>query len=121
MECIFSCCYLTIWSIWKVQFYLRTVLADNTRKERDAVEKLIRSIIIGLLVAVAIILLKNTFSYKFSEKSNGMQAAIQRKTIDHLFIGSSMFRQGIDIFEAEKGLDGTTFVLSYNGNQPVRC
>lgn len=82
-------------------------------------KKLIWSIGVGLFVVILITVGKNAFSYHFYEESNGMQAAIHRETIDSIFIGSSMFRQGIDIYEAEESLDGTTFVLTYNGNQPV--
>ena len=48
-----------------------------------------------------------------------MPALIKQEEVDHLFIGSSMFRQGLDIDALEENLDGSVYVLSYNGNQPV--
>ena len=39
--------------------------------------------------------------------------------IDHLFIGSSMFRQGLSIDVLEEELEGSAYILSYNGNQPA--
>ena len=41
------------------------------------------------------------------------------KNIDYLFLGSSLFRQGIDINIALEETKGNCFILSYNGNQPV--
>lgn len=66
-----------------------------------------------------IVLLKNQFGNNFSGNTYGIPAAITKGEIDHLFIGSSMFRQGLDIDVLEKDLDGSVFILSYNGNQPV--
>lgn len=66
-----------------------------------------------------IVVLKNQFGNIFSGNTYGMPAAIAMGEIDHLFIGSSMFRQGLDIDVLEKDLDGSVFILSYNGNQPV--
>ena len=37
----------------------------------------------------------------------------------HLFIGSSMFRQGLSIDVLEEMLEGEVYILSYNGNQPA--
>ena len=48
-----------------------------------------------------------------------MPALLEQGEVDHLFIGSSMFRQGLDIDALEENLDGSVYILSYNGNQPV--
>ena len=48
-----------------------------------------------------------------------MPAVLKQGEVDHLFIGSSMFRQGLDIDALEENLDGSVYILSYNGNQPV--
>ena len=45
------------------------------------------------------------------------QAAVKKKSVDHLFIGSSMFRQGLSIDVLEEMLEGEVYILSYNGNQ----
>lgn len=74
----------------------------------------------GLFIALCFLGVKNFIAYKFPNSSNGMQAAIRQGRIEHLFMGSSLFRQGIDIYTAEDMLEGNSFVLSYNGNQPVQ-
>lgn len=78
------------------------------------------AIALGLLIALCFLGVKNFIAYKFPNSSSGMQAAISQGNIEHLFLGSSLFRQGIDIYIAEEMLEGNTFVLSYNGNQPVQ-
>ena len=78
------------------------------------------AVAVGLLIAVCFLSVKNFIAYRFPNSSNGMQAAIHQGHIQHLFLGSSLFRQGIDIYTAENMLDGNSFVLSYNGNQPVQ-
>ena len=72
------------------------------------------------MLAVCFCGIKNFIGYRFPNTSNGMQAAIGQKKIDSLFLGSSLFRQGIDIMTLEEGLEGSSFVMSYNGNQPVQ-
>lgn len=78
------------------------------------------AIAVGLLLAICFLGVKNFIAYKFPNSSSGMQAAISQGNIEHLFLGSSLFRQGIDIYTAEEMLEGNSFVLSYNGNQPVQ-
>lgn len=72
-----------------------------------------------LVIIFIILLIKNEYSYKLLEHANyGMPALIEKGKINNLYIGSSMFRQGIDIMTLdENGEDN--YVLSYNGNQPV--
>lgn len=83
-------------------------------------KKYVKAIAVGLLTALCFLSVKNFIAYKFPNSSSGMQAAIRQERIEHLFIGSSLFRQGIDIYTAEEMLEGNCFVLSYNGNQPVQ-
>lgn len=45
----------------------------------------------------------------------GMRAICEEKEISSLYIGSSMFRQGINTAK----LDSASFLLAYNGNQPA--
>ncbi len=74
----------------------------------------------SVLVAVAlIVVLKNQYGSIFAGNTYGMPALIEKGEADHLFIGSSMFRQGLDIDVLEENLDGSVYILSYNGNQPV--
>lgn len=82
--------------------------------------KKILTTVAAVLVAVAlIIVLKNQYGSIFAGSTYGMPAAVKKGEIDHLFIGSSMFRQGLDIDALEENLDGEVYILSYNGNQPI--
>lgn len=82
--------------------------------------KKILTTVAAVLVAVALlILLKNQYGSVFAGNTYGMPALLKQGEVDHLFIGSSMFRQGLDIDALEENLDGSVYILSYNGNQPV--
>ena len=82
--------------------------------------KKILTTVAAVLVAVALlILLKNQYGSVFAGSTYGMPALLKQGEVDHLFIGSSMFRQGLDIDALEENLDGSVYILSYNGNQPV--
>ncbi len=83
-------------------------------------KKYVKAIAVGLLIALCFLSVKNFIAYKFPNSSSGMQAAIKQGEISNLFMGSSLFRQGIDIYTAEEMLSENSFVLSYNGNQPVQ-
>ena len=77
-------------------------------------------ILAGVLLAVLLLTgIKNEYARLLPVSSYGMQAAIRKKSIDHLFIGSSMFRQGLSIDVLEEELEGNVYILSYNGNQPA--
>ncbi len=76
----------------------------------------------ALCTAAALLLLlaaKNEYARLLPASTYGMQAVIRMEKIDHLFIGSSMFRQGLSIDVLEEKLNGSVYILSYNGNQPV--
>ena len=74
----------------------------------------------AVFAAVAlVIVLKNQYGSTFAGTTYGMPALIKKGTVEHLFIGSSMFRQGLDIDVLEEQLEGDVYILSYNGNQPV--
>lgn len=82
--------------------------------------KKILSTVAAVIAAVAlIIVLKNQYGMIFAGDTYGIPAAVSKGQIEHLFIGSSMFRQGLDIDVLEENLDGNVYILSYNGNQPV--
>lgn len=82
--------------------------------------KKILTTVAAVIVAVAlVIVLKNQYGSIFAGNTYGMPAIIEQGEVEHLFIGSSMFRQGLDIDALEENLDGSVYVLSYNGNQPV--
>ncbi|HOP12239.1 MAG TPA: hypothetical protein PK629_12200 [Oscillospiraceae bacterium] len=48
----------------------------------------------------------------------GMSRLISDSEIDRLYIGSSIFRQGLDVNTIGEKVSGSNFLLSYNGNQP---
>ena len=73
---------------------------------------------VGVITLLAVFM-KNEYGSIFSGTTCGIPAAIEQKEIDHLFIGSSMFRLGLDIDVLEEKLDGNVYILSYNGNQPT--
>lgn len=63
--------------------------------------------------------IKNNYSCKLYRNSNsGLQKIIYQKEVENLFLGSSMFRQGIDIYSIEEDFGSNSFILAYNGNQP---
>ncbi len=76
---------------------------------------------IGSALAIALLLtvLKNEYARLLPVSTYGMQAAIAQGNTEHLFIGSSMFRQGLSIDVLEEELPGNSYILSYNGNQPA--
>lgn len=71
------------------------------------------------LAALLLTGLKNEYARLLPVSSYGMQAAVRKGKVSHLFIGSSMFRQGLSIDVLEEELAGNVYILSYNGNQPA--
>jgi hypothetical protein len=84
-------------------------------------KKLLKIFLSVLLLCVIALLLKNEFARLLTKNSPyGIQTLISKTTsAENLFVGSSMFRQGIDIFALEEKSPGTSWILAYNGNQPV--
>lgn len=78
-----------------------------------------RALAVILLAVLLLTGIKNEYARLLPVSSYGMQAAIKKKSVDHLFIGSSMFRQGLSIDVLEEELAGNVYILSYNGNQPA--
>lgn len=73
----------------------------------------------ALLAAFLLVILKNEYARLLPVSTYGIQAAIEREETENLFIGSSMFRQGLSIDVLEEELPGSSYILSYNGNQPA--
>ena len=73
----------------------------------------------ALLAALLLIFVKNEYARLLPVSTYGMQAAVAQGETENLFIGSSMFRQGLSIDVLEEELPGTSYILSYNGNQPA--
>ena len=82
-------------------------------------KRVLKTVIAAFVIALALILAKNEYARLLPASTYGMQAAIRKECVDNLFIGSSMFRQGLDINMLEEKLPGSSYILSYNGNQPA--
>ena len=81
-------------------------------------KRLILSAFTGIIVALLFLFAKNICFGKI-QKPYGISGAVAMKNIDYLFLGSSCFRQGIDIKTLEgEGLENA-FLLAFNGNEPV--
>lgn len=83
--------------------------------------KTLKSTIILLLFSVALVIIIIMCKPWVSERIMGnanycMASLIKSEKIDNLFIGSSMFRQGIEFSEIEKD---SVWMLAYNGIQPI--
>ena len=93
-------------------------------------KKIIRSITLALVVAFVLVLIKNEYArFLLSHANFGVSALItryQEKELDdgngvNVFIGSSMFRKGLDINELNNNVEGTNYILAYNGTRPFQC
>lgn len=92
-------------------------------------KKIVKVVTIAVAIALVLIAIKNEYArFLMQDASYGMPAVIAedreyRDDVDDqgvtLFIGSSMFRQGLDIYSLEQGLDVRNYILSYNGNDPA--
>ena len=81
-------------------------------------KRILKVIAMTVSVTLLLVVLKNQYGSIFSGKTYGIPAALSMGEVDHLFLGSSMFRQGLDIDVLEEELEGSVYILSYNGNQP---
>lgn len=68
-----------------------------------------------VVVSVFVVGKYRFFDIAMAHANYGMRAICNEKEISSLYIGSSMFRQGINVAEIEP----SAYLLSYNGNQPV--
>ena len=82
-------------------------------------KRVLKTVAVAFIIALILILIKNEYARCLPASTYGMQAAIRKERVDNLFIGSSMFRQGLDIDVLEVELPGSSYILSYNGNQPA--
>ena len=81
-------------------------------------KKILLTILIVCLVFLGVIFLKNSLSYKIPNTAMGVRSVVALGDVDTLFIGSSGYRKGIDMEMISKALPGTSFMLTYNGNEP---
>lgn len=82
------------------------------------ISRLIRIIGGAIALLILIILLKDQYSSMLLRNANyGIPALVNKGSVDNLFLGSSMFRQGLDIDVLDEESEDS-YILSYNGNQP---
>lgn len=81
--------------------------------------KTVKTVCAALLLCLVVVLTKSQLTPQLMRSANyGLPALVERGGAGMLFIGSSMFRQGVDV-----DVLGTTerdwYLLTYNGLQPV--
>lgn len=81
-------------------------------------KKILLTIVSILIIFLAVVLGKNCLSYKLPNSAMGVRSIVNLKSVDTLFIGSSGYRKGIDMEEIVNSLEGSSFMLTYNGNEP---
>lgn len=75
--------------------------------------------IIVCFVCILGIFIKNQYACNLlKDATYGMPALINKGKVENLYIGSSMFRQGLDIKTLNDDVEDDNYILAYNGNQP---
>ena len=83
-------------------------------------KKILTTSFITIIICILLLLVKNQYSYLLLTNSTyGMPALIKQGTVENLYLGSSMFRQGLDINILDGKTKTTNYILAYNGNQPA--
>lgn len=83
-------------------------------------KKMFSTSIVTIVTCFLLLLIKNQYSCLLLKNSTyGMPALIKQDSVENLYLGSSMFRQGLDINILEENSGLTNYVLAYNGNQPA--
>lgn len=82
-------------------------------------KKTIITLVTAFILFLGIVLAKNYWTHMIPNKDMGIQSVISRGNMDYLFVGSSSFRKGVNMKTLESELDGSVFMLTYNGNQPM--
>jgi len=81
--------------------------------------RVVKALVVAVSICVVIVPIKDEYESRLLlYASYGLPALIRQGEVDNLYLGSSMFRQGIDILEMNEH-GGANYVLAYNGNQPV--
>ena len=80
-------------------------------------KKVVKILVIAILITCLLTVAKRTLTPLLMKDSNFGIASLENHGADVLFIGSSMFRQGIDTKDLSLG-EKSTYQLSYNGFQP---
>ena len=90
----------------------------------STIKKTCITIATSFLATGLIVLCKNAFSKDIPGASVGVSAIadicnLNENGIDTLFIGASSFRKGINMHTIAENLPGESYMLTYNGNQPM--
>lgn len=86
----------------------------------NRLKNVLLSAAVGIFISIAFLLFKNIYVYQNLKTAEfGMPMLIKQGNIDNLFLGSSTFRQGLDIYQIEEQLGADSYILAYDGNQPV--
>lgn len=88
-------------------------------KNKKTVVKTILTVLLAFVITGAVVLCKNAFSCKIPGASVGVASIAQKGHIDNLFVGASSFRKGINMHTVDEKLGGDSYMLTYNGNQPM--
>lgn len=98
---------------WEIYLHICAIL--NVR----FMKTLLKIIVLAVLICTCVASFKLCFSHKLPNRNRGLFGAREMLYIDNLFVGSSMFRKGLDMRTIEEKLGDKSYILSYNGNQPV--
>ena len=90
----------------------------ETRTPKKTIIKTVVTLIVSFAVFLAVICIKANSSRIFSS-SVGVGALKKLKEVDTLFVGASSFRKGINMRTVDEHLSGSSYMLTYNGNQPM--
>lgn len=82
-------------------------------------KKTLVTITIAFLIVLSVVMLKNCCSFMIPNNAFGIRYIISQGEVDYLFIGSSSFRKGVDMRALEEELGESTYMVTYNGNQPM--
>lgn len=75
-----------------------------------------KAFIAGVLLSAFFVCIKNVYSCELTARAGrGVFCVMKRGSLDNLYIGSSMFRQGITLYND----DSDSFLLCYNGLDPA--
>lgn len=76
----------------------------------------IKAFIAGVILSVLFVSVKNIYSCELSAQADkGVYRALKIGRLDNLYIGSSMFRKGITLYDDKS----ESFLIYYNGLDPV--
>lgn len=81
-------------------------------------KKIITVVLVSVFLSAAFCGLKYPVTSTLMKDANfGLSPLISAGEAEHLFVGSSLFRQGLQLSDVK---DSDAYILSYNGNQPFQ-